>query len=369
MTKPRAVRVLSDDGKSNLSAEAWMAFNDELESVFQRDRRVPLVGRLWPRFTRTLTVRTTRLELEANVEDAEGEGVAAPDPGPPGPTLNRRQVEAMLTDEAAWKLAMRNGDKHEILDKGTLAEKWRTADSFTPTVSTRQPQGGEPTVLKWQDDDLGADAGQIDKAVALPVTAVATVATLLGGYGLLGTDNVHKPWLLAIAILLSLVAAGLAWRPTVDLETQTLRPGHLEEAELRYGRSLHKGVRGAWIPLAVLGVSAVLALLAIVLPDSPSTSPKIAVADAGQTSEGVQAQVNVEWDALPEGATGVQSTVTGADGTQVAFRRTDKAPDGGAKQDFPVKIPQPGEIEVHARAVNAKGTRVGVESVESFKVP
>jgi hypothetical protein len=278
----------------------------------------------------------------------------------------------MLADGANWKLAVRTpGEKYEVLDRGALEAKWKTGDSPTPVVRTRQPQAGEPTVLKWQDSQLEGDAGEVDKLLAIPITAVGGLGAILGLLGI-AKDSLHRPAFMIAAIVVVLIAIFLAWRPRADVEPKAIHPGRLDQAEARYASSLKMGLHQWQKPAAVFAFGVVLAVLSIALPagSSASTEPAIDVPTSESVANGFKADITVAWEKLPEGAVGVRTRVLAPNADdQIGFKSTKKEAGGGAHQKFSVVSPSAGEIEVRAKAVDGDGKRVGAEKIESFPVP
>lgn len=335
------VTVLSDDGSINKSAEAWRAFQDEGTEV--------VAGVAAP----VLSIR--------NSDDGSPAGPPVDDAA-----LSMDQVDLMLKTKR-WSLAIIVGDSAEVLDRDALkAAKSRSAD-----VRLRGLTEDEKVALDAVTTAASGTLGRLAAAETAPLTLVATIATVGGGFGYAASkDTLARPGFMLAAAGVGVLGVILAllfgsW----PMAPERIRLSRLDLVRERYDSMVKRAVLPGRVAVAVLGLAVVLAFFAIVPTASkPDPAATIGTPSTAQSGTTLKAHLTVSWKDLADDAKQASTTVL-QDGKQLALDTSPKGSDNTVKQTVDVTVPASGDIEVRTAALDGSDHQVGVGFSRIFKVP
>jgi hypothetical protein len=354
---PTGVEVVSNDGKTNASAEVWSAYDE-----------------------------SATLEPASHEADAEGDGfgplsVGAPEeePQPAEPrerrkpehpaqqTLSKAHVEYMTTDPAAWKLRVRvsESEGEQVISRDDLKATWeRSTAKKLAKHQLRMPNSGEARALAWDAaNGPGGTDGLLKELAGVPAGLVGAVASAAA----LGQADSANDDLLTIAVLLFIAATGFATFGCARVRLVKVFASRLDQLQERFDKAQETQLSRWRLPVLLSIAGAVFAGLAFVFPGGPAAaSAGIRVADVDRNASGLTAIVEVEWENLPEAATAVNTTISG--GLSPVDRDARNIDDGAVTQRLRVRLARAGEIEVTTKALNSSGERVGQEVDESLRV-
>lgn len=332
----QAVTIKSNDGKSNLSAETWAAWNAAA---------VP-------------------------VATPAGE-VGGLDTGTPVPTeeLTGEQVDEMLVATSEWHIAVKYGDTNEVLEQGMLAEKLATSGAAKPQLKLRAAQDSEEELLKQAVAEVAGSSSRIKESKSLPVASAALLATVGGGFGYVAAkDDLPRPEFMLLAAGVGLMGILFSLYQTYWLTVEDVPLTRLDLLRARSARKTHRGVRNGRIATGVFVLALILALAALVGGEEDNgASATISSPSTTVTSTGLKAEIPVKWENLGETAVRVRTTVQS--GGQTVSTKTDNVASGAATQTIVVELPAATTIDVRTEALDDQNQVVGQGVTKGFEVP
>jgi hypothetical protein len=327
------VKVISDDGRDNMSAEVWTAFTGE--------------GILTASMFYAAAVKATTREQ----------------------MLSAGQVTQMLALRGRWALVVPNGDHDEVLERDEFAAATTRADHV---ARLRGLSKEDRVALAEADTEAAGLIARLRDAKTLPLTGTSLLAAVAGIFGLANRDKdlVVRPTWMAIALVLGLVgligAIVLSFLPIPSV----IKLSRLDEVRKRYRRRVRRGAAAGAAMVVVFSLTLV-AIGFAVFPaggsqDAPSAVIELNAVSPGRSEGAIRAQVAVTWSGLGERAAWVRTTVTRGDGLLELRRR--RVRDGGVDQPVDVNVPAAGDVEVQTAALGSGGRQVGYGSTRVLAV-
>jgi hypothetical protein len=369
---PSAVKLMSSDGKANLSDEAYAAYEES-----PTETRVSFLAGV-TRPLRTYGYVRPRIRVTPAVDAAApDEPVVILTPHPhvrkKRPTnvtvkemLSAAEVTEMLGDSTNWKLAVPNGTTTNVLTKQVLRKAWDQEASGVVTQKLRDATVGEQAVLDNAKESLSPKAGaaRITSALGAPVTNVALLAAALGGFVGWKHDDIARTWLLILGVFLALLSIGIAVVASNFLKKTTV---NLSRLDLLEKRSLGPP---SWLINGCVALF-VVAIAAVVLSVFPGKSSATASASFGEpttskTANGTKVAFTMQWENLGSDVKYVSISVTSAGRTL----KHDVAPQekGAVSRPISVVVSAPATFEVSTQALDDKKKPVGDEITHTYEI-
>ena len=359
----KSVKVLAD-ATTNVSDETWAAWTQHPIQVI--------------RFGGNTLSRVFSFGLHNFAKSASRARKVSRDPE----KLTPSQAQTMTTDPDDWRLVVSYGDdssKVGVLDKAQLVDAYdHGTGSGTATARLRAMQDAEE--VQWNDAKAQAapsrSLGDVKTAVALPVTNLATLAVVGGGFGIATVPvgvAIARPWSAVVGAIAGAIALMLSFSFAAGLHREDVRLSRLDLLE-----SLQPA--GRWLTripaiCAVLWTIAIAGLFYAVVPASGTKEPAKATFGPPQittANDGTRTvELTVTWEHLSDDVAQVVTTVNGTGVKAERAYTADKNNDGTAtvKVDR-VTTHAPTTMTVTSQPVTEKGEAVGnAQTSKPLRIP
>jgi hypothetical protein len=281
------------------------------------------------------------------------------------------EIKKMLDSADDWTIAVPSGAAPVlyVFTKGAL-EKALQEQNDPAVVSGRLASASERLLHETAPKLLGPEAAldRVKGALGLPVAQAALVGAAAGLFGLGALkDAIARPWLVSLAVALTLLAIVLSLVGTHALKTVMFVPARLDLVRARYESMVSGPVKASNRGLALLVVAAVAALFAV-WPAATAEQKGSIDTTVQRAAAGFTAVVAASWRGLDADVATVETTVA-QEGRPLGSARSSPKADGTVAHQLQIVVTAADDVDIETRALDAEGTTVGNAVTDTVVVP